>query len=1038
MRLFPSRVNLFSAAMTILICLGWQFTAVAQKDAAGSSQLKQQIDAAVAELDRSKISSGILHDRVLSLGNISTFSGEGEITPVTLQQWRQLYYEMYQAAFDTPSWPSLNTLKTASDEKLNQRKIPFMIMNFQYHKIRENAIAGGLLSLRDGKLYDVPDASSPYQQGMLFAACAAKTHSYRRAVTFIIDEAFYFSNAIASSPETIEIDFDDGLGFQQIPMNSEVQVHYSSSGRKSITVKASADEELRTSKFQFQVREFNKNQQVANQPDLVWEDLVAENQYLGEAASYDLYTFLGAGNTQITKPLLFVEGFDIGDSLGLDELYALLNQQDLAPTLLTAGFDLTIMNFNDATDYIQRNSFALVSAIERIKTERAGSEPIIIAGASMGGLIGRYALAWMEDNGMDHETSLLLSFDSPQQSANLPLGIQFWGVFFADLDASAAALISELNAPGSQQMLAYHHLDEPNYGANALRATLFSELAALGNYPSDPDLRKVAIANGSGAGTTAGQTGNGEILMQPGTQIIEWEYSSILVDIIGNVWAVPDVSPNIQIMEGLIDVLIGADSQTDIFVDGTLPYDNAPGGWRPTQQQAADLDPGFGDILTNFPRHCFIPTVSALDLRDQNGDPLDLFYDAVNDPDLLSKSPFDTVYFPAGANEEHVEINEGNAGFMLEELGLDQLTFNQPIAGGWNMIGLPFEPPDPHYAILFPNAAENTLFTFEGTYVMTDSLTAGGGFWLSFPGAETVSVSGNLISSVTIDLRAGWNMIAPPSCDIALSDISDPGGIIDPGTLFGFDGIYVQTDTLRQGMGYWLNTISAGQITLDCNSSPSNLAKQNHETPDLSELPALTFQDAYGNKRTLYFNLPIHQGSRLASASFYLPPVPPAGIFDARLAGDRWATYAAEPEIRIQSPAFPMTVTAENLPDLPGGSYAMYDAGQNKYQFIASGIPITISNKAVRHLKLIVTENMLPAQFALEQNFPNPFNPATEIYNALGQKIRTLVSEQKEAGRYTVTWDATNDFGAQVASGIYLYRVTAGAHTAMKKMILMK
>jgi Periplasmic copper-binding protein (NosD)/FlgD Ig-like domain len=90
--------------------------------------------------------------------------------------------------------------------------------------------------------------------------------------------------------------------------------------------------------------------------------------------------------------------------------------------------------------------------------------------------------------------------------------------------------------------------------------------------------------------------------------------------------------------------------------------------------------------------------------------------------------------------------------------------------------------------------------------------------------------------------------------------------------------------------------------------------------------------------------------------------------------------------------------------------------------------------------------------YQLEQNYPNPFNPTTSIsfalpeagevtlaiYNIYGQLVRQLVSGQVNAGRHSVIWDATNDHGQKVASGMYLYVIKAGAFTAQKKLVLMK
>ena len=94
-----------------------------------------------------------------------------------------------------------------------------------------------------------------------------------------------------------------------------------------------------------------------------------------------------------------------------------------------------------------------------------------------------------------------------------------------------------------------------------------------------------------------------------------------------------------------------------------------------------------------------------------------------------------------------------------------------------------------------------------------------------------------------------------------------------------------------------------------------------------------------------------------------------------------------------------------------------------------------------------------PEVFALANNYPNPFNPATTIkyalpqaadveltvYNVVGQVVRTLVAEHQSAGRYVVEWDATNDSGHSLSSGMYFYRLEAGGEfREVKKMLLLK
>ncbi|MEK9136656.1 MAG: T9SS type A sorting domain-containing protein, partial [Bacteroidota bacterium] len=92
-------------------------------------------------------------------------------------------------------------------------------------------------------------------------------------------------------------------------------------------------------------------------------------------------------------------------------------------------------------------------------------------------------------------------------------------------------------------------------------------------------------------------------------------------------------------------------------------------------------------------------------------------------------------------------------------------------------------------------------------------------------------------------------------------------------------------------------------------------------------------------------------------------------------------------------------------------------------------------------------ESGIPTGFKLSQNFPNPFNPATKIdytiakaglvtikvFDVLGREVATLLNEDLQPGNYQVTFD-----GKGLASGIYMYKMTANGYTATKRMMLVK
>ena len=94
----------------------------------------------------------------------------------------------------------------------------------------------------------------------------------------------------------------------------------------------------------------------------------------------------------------------------------------------------------------------------------------------------------------------------------------------------------------------------------------------------------------------------------------------------------------------------------------------------------------------------------------------------------------------------------------------------------------------------------------------------------------------------------------------------------------------------------------------------------------------------------------------------------------------------------------------------------------------------------------------VPQVFALHANYPNPFNPSTairyqlaemsqvrlEVFDVLGQKVRTLVADVQPAGVHRLVWDSRNDMGHLVGAGVYLYRLRAGEFTQVRKLLLLK
>ncbi len=596
-----------------------------------------------------RVQTGLLYDRALPLSRIGEYDGRDGAAPASAAEWRQIAHEIRRASLAAPSWPSLDAVVERARALEKRGIVPLALMDFEYERIRADALATGALVVRDGRLE--AGAGNPFETRRVFAAAALTERTFRGdRVVFRLDRDAYLSNE-GAAPLAVAIDFDDGRGYVPVAIGGESAVRYAETGPKTIRLRASfSDGATRFASARFEVASL-----VTPDPDDTLH-VTATIPYLGQFGSGDAYVYLAPGHAALTNPVVVAEGFDLDNSMDWDDLYALLNRENLLETLRSRGFDSVVLNFADATDHVQRNAFVVAELLAQVEAAIPEGIDVAVVGASMGGLAARYALAYLESNALPHEARTFISFDSPQAGANIPLGIQYWLAFFADDSPDAAALLAALDSPAARQMLVYHHTEPPGATGESdpLRAGLLADLAAVGGYP--PATRKVAIANGSGA-----RIGQG---FSAGEQIIRWEYESFLVDITGNVWAVPDASSQV-VFHGLIDFILLPADERFVTVGGTRPFDNAPGGSRASMAQMDSTPAPNGDIVALHGSHAFIPTVSALDLATA-----DLFHDIANDPDLLAITPFDAVYFPQAnpANQEHVLITAESAAWVIAEI----------------------------------------------------------------------------------------------------------------------------------------------------------------------------------------------------------------------------------------------------------------------------------------------------------------------------------------------------------------------------------
>jgi len=296
--------------------------------------------------------------------------------------------------------------------------------------------------------------------------------------------------------------------------------------------------------------------------------------------------------------------------------------------------------------------------------------------------------------------------------------------------------------------------------------------------------------------------------------------------------------------------------------------------------------------------------------------------------------------------------------------------------------------------------------------------------------------------------------------------------------LYGYNSGYFPAETIESGRGYWVNTLSDGEVELvrydpaDADATPTLFLQPLRSPSVLSEFDEIQFISGDELLSQLYFHGEF--GVDVHPLQTKLPPIPPKGSFDVRTTEGSWITEESQIRIRIQQTGSPvdMVLNGEHLYEIqfltetlqPIGTSVVVDGSAGAADSSgsetsgspeATGASISsgfIAVPASAHwvdiqLHELEDPTETPSQFSLAQNYPNPFNPSTRIefslpasvpvklsvYTVTGQLVSTLVNEPLSAGTHSVSFD-----GSSYPSGVYLYRLQTPSFTQSKLMNLIK
>ena len=693
------------------------------------------------DLLKDKTQTNIIYDRVFGVSNAT----ELRKTPVTSGYFNQVYHEIQRADY-LQSLPKYETLKEEAKLGFVNNQIPLAILLTEFETIKKTAIESGDIFLNsNNKMVLKPNVTNAFELHTLnlIAPLVSKSNSN----SFILKEDFIF-NTSGKTISAIFIKNDGTSNWKKITINQPFTIPFNESGKQIVNCKiVMQNNESIEQSFEIEITKTNltanKNPQlvVPNAASPIWSTI--PYQGYGETASFlgqgQYEVFLDNVNGILDKPIFLLDGFDPGDSRNITAIYNQLNYgtgQNLATDLRAQGFDIVILNFPTYTrpstttvidggvDYIQRNAMILVALLNQINSQKIGNQKNVVIGPSMGGLIARYALRYMEMNSLNHDTRLYISFDSPHQGANVPIGFQHLFNYMAYGPAAITAVQpivdGLMKSPAAREMLIDQfegHLQTGSaFEFNTTSASLLptgcpnfrnafqNELNTMG-FPTT--VRNVSIINGAG---------NGTMNYTPDFVVMDHTFNITATQrAIINLRYTPLANQTNEVSRFKAQAYLVffwatvyesfANSKAPTFTAG---LDTAPGG----RYDLTSLESGLGTdpLLTEFFNNLnadyftFIPTWSAMAISNTQN-----LYTPISGS---SVTPFVASSIPT-VNENHVTLNTQNTAFALNEILNPVLTNNENMALNSIWIQNPIE-----------NTIQiNTSFTIENASIsVTDIL----------------------------------------------------------------------------------------------------------------------------------------------------------------------------------------------------------------------------------------------------------------------------------------------------------------------------
>ena len=339
--------------------------------------------------------------------------------------------------------------------------------------------------------------------------------------------------------------------------------------------------------------------------------------------------FTSDGSNTVDKPVLLVEGYDTNDFFSAQGYYDLL-PPEFSFWLRQTGRDLVVMTFDDTKIDLKLLAVEFQNGLTALNNIKTGNHPTAVVGFSAGGLIARWGLKTMENQGVDHQVSVYISYDAPHRGATIPESI-IGGI--KDLKDNLPNFAESQGLKNYWDAVNSYSAKQILLGASY--SAFLTELENLG-YPNN--LARFAVANGSDNGTSINLPNNAVV----------YDYRVELLQLFNEYQTLreephdPCAYPCDPVRNRRYDSAPG--STRSSFEDYWIEMEKADAKiWTP----GFDLDVYYkNSALTD---HAFVNTLSALDIKHYE-------ITAPIDSSMEDYGPFDG-YAHTGINKPHASID---------------------------------------------------------------------------------------------------------------------------------------------------------------------------------------------------------------------------------------------------------------------------------------------------------------------------------------------------------------------------------------------